>query len=68
MNEITNEQLAILIEDLINTGHSDKATELLKMDITHYQNIQKQNRPDSAAWQEASERLAPLFKLMAQIS
>ena len=36
--------------------------------IEHYQNIQKRNHPDTAAWQEASERLAPLFKLMAGIS
>ena len=33
--------------------------------IEEYQNVQKQNHPDTAAWQEASERLAPLFKLMA---
>lgn len=34
--------------------------------IEYYQNIQKRNHPDTAAWQEASERLQPLFKLMAK--
>ena len=32
--------------------------------IEQWQNVQKRNHPDTAAWQEASERLAPLFKLM----
>ena len=40
-----------------------KSTILRK--IAQYQEVQKRNHPDTAAWQEASERLAPLFKLMA---
>ena len=37
----------------------------IKTKIAQYQEVQKRNHPDSAAWQEASERLQPLFKLMA---
>jgi len=67
MKELTDNQVLILVEDLISTGHTDKAHDLLMMDIEFYQNIQKQNHPDTAVWQNASERLTPLFKLMAQL-
>jgi hypothetical protein len=39
--------------------------ETILKNIAKWQEVQKRNHPDSAAWQEASERLAPLFSLMA---
>ena len=40
----------------------------IKNKIAKYQEVQKRNHPDSAKWQEASERLQPLFQLMANAS
>lgn len=41
-------------------------TELIVAEIERLQAVQRRNPPSSAAWQEASDALAPLFAEMAR--
>jgi hypothetical protein len=42
------------------------STQEIKRRIMELQDVQRSNRPDSAAWQEASRELQPLFAEMGR--